>query len=175
MKKIRIVLLASVLTLGPAVAVFGQSDPRVQTTAQPPAQLTAAEISASRFPTKAVSGPMESQRDEIIGMINQARDNGVGVTQYEQLFNSIEDKVKAGATANEINPIVNRLFDALSAQSRQAESAKNQTYTAAINNKRKKTLIKPEKFTKAEKQLAAMKKEAALRERELKRTKQQKR
>lgn len=85
-------------------------------------------------------GPMEKERRELLDVIKRAADGGVGVTMYLGLLDEIEDAVRKGASAEVIEPMLNRLTNALKSQLEQ----RDKTRTRQVEKKSTRAIKPPQ-------------------------------
>lgn len=101
------------------------------------AVLSAAEVSAQDSlrpatpPQQAAAGgvapgPAESARSNLLKRINDAKDQGFGISVYMNVFTSIEDMVKSGATEDAIKKRVESLSTSLEDQLKRSATLKTQ-------------------------------------------------
>ncbi|HEY9787023.1 MAG TPA: hypothetical protein V6D17_16645 [Candidatus Obscuribacterales bacterium] len=88
--------------------------------------------------TGVLPGPLQTERQQIVTYIDAARKRGVGVASYESLFKSIEAKVSAGASEQEISPLVTRLKNALVEQNQRSYAIKYQAWSNAVKKEQAK-------------------------------------
>lgn len=73
-----------------------------------------------------IAGPLESERRELLGMINAAEKKGVNIRNYMENFKYIEDRIAHGATELTLQPRLERVKQALEDQLRMREFYQNE-------------------------------------------------
>lgn len=76
--------------------------------------------------TGVVPGPAETARRNLFKRINDAKEQGFGISVYMNVFTSIEDMVKSGATEESVQKRVDSLSSSLEDQLKRSQTLKTQ-------------------------------------------------
>ena len=142
-RKVRTLALASIVAALASSQMVRADEPQAPpSTSAPAADSTAPQPASDAASTTAPApgsapaaasagsgvtpGPLEPQRQELLGHIHTAGEHGIGTANYMMAFNAIEDQVKAGASETQIKPRVDSLNNALIEQLKRGAILKTQ-------------------------------------------------
>lgn len=109
-------LVAALVTLAvPALSVADASAQEPQ--GAPPQQAAASSVAP---------GPAESARGNLLKRINEAKDQGFGISVYMSAFTAIEDMVKSGSTEEAVQKRIDSLSSSLEDQLKRSATLKTQ-------------------------------------------------
>src|SRR5581483_10540786 len=114
--------------------------------AQAPAEVPTGVVSSSPDASKIsnqgiAEGPMSTERQSLLQMIKSVQSQGIGVDSYMQLFNAIEQKVRSGAKAEDVEPEITRLSKAVQEQASRLRAIKDQRVNYQKVNPAKKATV----------------------------------
>jgi len=100
--------------------------PTPPSTSAPLAPAPGATSSLNGLPQEPIAGPLQEQRYLLLKKIHEAKQHGIGVSAYAQVYRSIEDLVKSGASDDVIAKRVESLASGLQEQLKRSQQLKTQ-------------------------------------------------